>query len=181
LETFCKIKKLEKNTDYYNQRQRSINSLNISTIDEPIIDLIKGFLKLPYCFTLQSCYGHFLYNGQRNAHNIKKIPLSKDIRSVEYRIAYIALCIQNNKPGKKLFEELSKVPQIDPRYIQFGCAEWFWESQVNSYALQVEPERFSTKDSIFIGYEEALHIEYIRKRFFEKIGNIIQNRVIINI
>ena len=177
METFIKIKEFEKNPNYHEQRQRSINNLDIDIIDKPIINLIKWFLELPYCFTLQSCYGHFVYNGQRNKYNIEKIPVSKNIKSVEYRIAYIALCIQNSKSGKKLYEELSEVPQIDHKYIQFGCAEWFWERQVNSFTLQVEPERYSTKDNAFIEYEEALHIEIIRNKFFERLKDIIQSRV----
>jgi len=32
-------------------------------IDGPIIGLINGFNKLPYCFTLQSCYEHFVYKN----------------------------------------------------------------------------------------------------------------------
>ncbi len=43
------------------------------------------------------------------------------------------------------FHDLRQIPAIDPEYIQFGCAEWFWEAQVNSYALQVEPMRHMTK------------------------------------
>ena len=177
METFTKIKEFEKNPNYHKQRQKSINNLNTDIIDKPIINLIKWFLELPYCFTLQSCYGHFVYNGQRNTYNIDKIPVSENIKSVEYRIAYIALWIQNSKSGRKLFEELSIVPQIDRKYIQFGCAQWFWERQVNSFALQVEPERYSTKDNAFIEHEEALHIEIIRNRFFERLKDIIQNRV----
>jgi len=177
LETFTKIKRFKNNPNYDVQRQKSIDALNIGIIDKPIVNLIKWFVKLPYCFTLQSCYGHFVCDGQRNTNNIEKIPMSKNFKSVEYRIAYIALCIQNSKSGKKLYEELSKVPQIDHKYIQFGCAEWLWKRQVNSFALQVEPERYSTKDNAFIEYEEALHIEIIRNKFFERLKDIIQSRV----
>jgi len=177
LETFTKIKRFKNNPNYDVQRQKSIDALNIGIIDKPIVNLIKWFVKLPYCFTLQSCYGHFVCDGQRNTNNIEKIPMSKNIKSVEYRIAYIALCIQNSKSGRKLFEELSTVPQIDPNYIQFGSAEWFWKKQLNSFALQVEPERYSTKDNIFIEYEEALHIEIIRNKFYEKLEDIIKIRI----
>jgi len=177
LETFTKIKKIEKNPNYYEQRQRSINNLDISVIDKPIIELIELFLKLPYCFTLQSCFGHFVYNDQRSKHNIEKITVSNNIKYIEYRIAYIALCIQNNKSGKKLFEELAMVPQIECKYIQFGCAEWFWKRQINSFALQVEPERYSARDNAFIEYEEALHIETTRNKFFKKLRDIIKIRI----
>lgn len=177
METFTKIKKFEENPNYYKQRQKSIDNLNIDIIDKPIINLIKWFLKLPYCFTIQSCFGHFLYNGQENTYNFGRIPESKNIKSVEYRIAYIAICIQNSNSGKTLFEELRSIPKIDYNYIQFGCAEWFWERQVNSYVLQVEPGRHSKKDTAFIAYEEALYIEKIRDKFFRKLGNIIQKNI----
>ena len=177
METFTKIKEFAENPDYYRDRQKSISNLVIGSIDKPIIDLIKLFQKLPCCFTLQSCYGHFLYEGQKNPNNIKQLPKSNNIKTVEYRIAYIALCIQNSKSGKILFKRLSMLPQIDFKYIQFGCAEWFWERQINSFALQVEPERYSTKDNAFIEYKEALYIENIRNKFYEKLKDIIQSRV----
>jgi len=117
-----------------------------------------------------------VYDGQRNTDNIEKVLKSQNIKFVEYRIAYIALCMQDSKSGSKLFEELSMIPQIDDKYIQFGCAEWFWERQVNSFALQIEPERYSTKDKVFIDYEEALHIEIIRNKFFKKLKDMIKIR-----
>lgn len=173
METFTKIKEFTEDPDYCKDRQKSISSIKIGSIDKPIIDLIKQFLKLPYCFTIQSCYGHFIYKGQKNPNNTEPLPISKNIETVEYRIAYLALCIQNSEEGRKLFEELSIVPQIDHKYIQFGCAEWFWQRQINSFALQVEPERYSTKDRVFIDYKEALYIENIRNKFFKKLKDII--------
>lgn len=175
METFTKIKEFAENPDYYEDRQKSISNLKIGSIDKPIIDLIKRFLKLPYCFTIQSCYGHFVYKGQKNPNNTEPLPISKNIKTIEYRIAYLALCLQNSKSGKILFKRLSTLPQIDCKYIQFGCAEWFWERQINSYTLQVEPERYSTKDRVFIDYKEALYIENIRNKFFKKMEDIIHN------
>ena len=177
METFTKMKEFTEDLNYYEDRQKSISNLKIDSIDKPIIDLIKQFLKLPYCFTIQSCYGHFVYEGQKNPNNTELLPISNNIETIEYRIAYLALCIQNSESGRKLFEELNIVPQIDHKYIQFGCAQWFWERHVNSFALQVEPERYSTKDRVFIEYDEALHIESIRNKFFKKLKDIIQSRV----
>jgi len=56
--------------------------------------------------------------------------------------------------------------------VQFCCADWFWKRQVNSYALQVEPERYKTKDKITINFQEALHIENVRNEFFRRIEKI---------
>jgi len=73
-----------------------------------------------------------------------------------------------------LFNDLGKIPAIDPEYIQFGCAEWFWKRQVNSYVLQVEPKRYMTEDRVSVNYQEALHIEKIRNTVFSELGNLIQ-------
>jgi len=104
------------------------------------------------------------------------LPVSAIIPNVEYRIAYIALCLQNSDSGRALFQDLSGLASTNPKYIQFGCAEWFWGRQVNSYALQVEPERYKTKDRIVVGYREALHIEKVRNEFFSDLGRIIERR-----
>ena len=61
---------------------------------------------------------------------------------------------------------------IEPEYIQFGCAEWFWERQVNSFALQVEPKRFMDKDRLNIEYKEALFVEKVRTKFFKRLSEI---------
>ena len=140
LETFTELKELAENPNYQVQRQKSLGDLNDDMIDMPIIDLINGFNKLPYCFTLQSCYGHFVYNDQKDSHNFEPMPIKAALRKVEYRIAYIAFCIENSLLGMELFETLKQITAIDPENIQFCCAEWFWKRQVNSYALQVEPQ-----------------------------------------
>ena len=177
METFADLKDFVVNPRFYEQRQRSIDSVDMATIDLPIVEIIDGFSKLPYCFTLQSCYGHFLYSGQKDEKNIEPLPVSEDIAEVEYRIAYIALCIEDSESGKRLFNELRQVPAVDPDYIQFCSADWFWKDQVNSYALQVEPDRYKTKDRCSVGYQEALHIEKVRKTFFAEIKRIVQKRL----
>ena len=62
---------------------------------------------------------------------------------------------------------------MDPENIQFGSAEWFWKRQVNSYALQVEPDRFKRQDTAILDYEEALNIEKIRNEFFFQLQALI--------
>jgi len=173
METFTTIKNFIDNPHFYKQRRKSLHQLDFATIDAPILEIIKGFSKLPYCFTLQSCYGHFLYDNQRNPTNTEPLPISDKIKKVEYRIAYIALCIQNSELGMQLFHDLKKITAIDKKYIQFGCAEWFWKRQVNSFALQVEPERFLKRDKAVIDYHEALHIEQVRNKFFDEIKKSI--------
>jgi len=174
METFTEIKPFADNLLYQKQRKKSLSGLDINNIDAPIIEIINSFAKLPFCFTLQSCYGHFVYKNQKNPKNIEPLPDSDDISNVVYRIAYIALCIQNDDRGTILLEKLSNIPSIDPEYVQFGCAEWFWKKQVNSYALQVEPKRYKTRDKVSISYKEALHIEKIRNKVFMELKKIIQ-------
>jgi len=145
-------------------------------IDAHIIELIHAFNRLSYCFTLQCCYGHFLYEGQKDDHNLDPLPITDTIAEVEYRIAYICLCIENSESGRKLLEALSQIPAIDPKNIQLCCAEWFWERQINSYALQVEPERFKHQDKAILNYKEALHIEKIRNGFFVKLQELVRKQ-----
>ena len=172
METFTKFKPLIKNPIFHQQRKIALNRLDINTIDAPIIDIIKGFSNLSYCFTLQSCYGHFLYDDHTKLNNIESLPKSDNIYNVEYRIAYIAFCIRNSEQGRMLLQELKKITSIDSDYVQFGCANWFWHRQVNSYALQVEPERYKTKDKITVNFQEALHIEKVRNEFVRRLEKI---------
>jgi len=156
------------------QKQKTLAGLTDSVIDDPIIELINGFNNLPYCFTLQSCYGHFIYNGQNDIHNLESLPLTETIDRVDYRIAYIAFCIENSALGKGLFEALNGITAMDPENVQFCCAEWFWKQQINSYALQVEPDRFKTKDRAMLDYKEALYIEKIRNAFFIQLDELLK-------
>ena len=176
METFTELKELAENPHYQVQKQKTLCDFTDDMIDMPIIDLINGFNKLPYCFTLQSCYGHFVYNGQKDIHNLEPLPVKDTIAKVEYRIAYIAICIENSLLGRELFESLQKITAVDPANVQFCCAEWFWKRQVNSYALQVEPDRFKRKDTAIVDFKEALHIEKIRNEFFIRLYKLLENK-----
>jgi hypothetical protein len=176
LETFTELKGLVENPHYPDQRRDTLTGLSDGMIDAPIIELIHAFNRLSYCFTLQCCYGHFLYEGQKDDHNLDPLPITDTIAEVEYRIAYICLCIENSESGRKLLEALGQIPAIDPKNIQLCCAEWFWERQINSYALQVEPERFKHQDKAILNYKEALHIEKIRNGFFVKLQELVRKQ-----
>jgi hypothetical protein len=177
MQTYIKVKGFENNPGFEKHRQKAIEKLELNSIDKPIQDLIGGFQRLSYCFTLQSCYGHFLYEGMNDPYNTESIQTSEIIKEVDYKIAYIAICIQDSLSGRALFEELRKIPEIDNGYIQFGCARWFWKQQVNSFVLQVEPERYRFEDRITLGYKEALHIEKVRNLFFQKLEEVIRGMV----
>jgi len=173
METFTEPKELMENQYYQDQRQKSLADLSDGMIDAPIIKLINAFNKLPYCFTLQSCFGHFIYSGQNDPHNLQPLPITDTIARVEYRIAYIYFCVENCTFGRRLLEALKAITAIDLENIQFCCAEWFWKRQVNSYALQVEPNRFKNKDTAILDYREALHIENVRNKFFVQLQELI--------
>ncbi len=173
METYTEAKELVKNPEYEAQRQKCLSRLSNRMIDESIIEIVNGFNKLPYCFTLQSCYGYFVHSGQKDPHNHDFLPVTKTIPKVEYRIAYMAFCIENSALGRGLFEDLKGITAINPENIQFCCAEWFWERQVNSYALQVEPDRFKREDKAMLDYKEALVIEKIRNEFFSGLMDLL--------
>jgi hypothetical protein len=105
LETFTELKEFVGNPHYKAQRLKSLGDLADNMIDAPIIDLINGFNKLPFCFTLQSCYGHFVYNGQKDTHNLEPLPVKGVIAKVEYRIAYIALSLNLFVPTTGSFDQ----------------------------------------------------------------------------
>lgn len=176
MRTFIELKTLVENPCYQEQRQKCLNGLANVIIDAPIIELINDFNNLPCCFTLQSCYGHFIYNGQMDPNNLDPLPVTNTISTVEYRIAYIAFCIDNSELGRRLFDDLKRITSIDPENIQFCCAAWFWKRQVNSYALQIEPDRFKRKDKAILGYKEVLKIENIRNKFFVQLRRLLQKK-----
>ena len=176
METFTEPKELVENPRYQDQRKKSLAGLSDDMIDIPIIELINAFNKLPYCFTMQSCYGHFIYDGQNDSHNLEPLPITDTIARVKYRIAYICFCIENSALGRGLIEALKEITAIDQENIQFCCAEWVWKRQVNSYALQVEPDRFKRKDTAKLDYGEALHIENIRNKFFVQLQELVQKQ-----
>ena len=177
METFTKTKELVPGSNFNEQRNIALKNIDYNEIDIPIIGLIKNILKLDYCFTLQSCYGHFLYQGENNQYNIKPLPIINKNISINYRIAYIAICIRDNREGKTFLKNLTSLTLINPEYVQLGSAEWFWQRQINSFVLQVEPERFIDKDRVTVDYKEALSIEKVRNQFFIKLNEIIEKLI----
>jgi hypothetical protein len=173
LETFTEPKGLVEDQNYREQREKILGGLTDNMIDIPIIELINGFNKLPHCFTLQCCYGHFIYDNQKDPYNLDPLPITNTIARVKYKIAYICLCIENSELGRGLLEALNEITAIDSENIQLCCAEWFWRRRVNSYALQVEPDRFKNKDTAMLDYREALYLEKIRNEFFVQLQEFL--------
>ena len=173
METFAEARELTENPHFAKQRREMLATLSDDHIDSPIVELVRDFNALPFCFTLQCCHGHFVYEGQSDPRNRAPLPLSAPVGKVEYRIAYVAMCLDNSAAGKYFLSRLAQVPVMDPDYVQFGSAGWFWERQVNTYALQVEPDRFKDKDSVTLDYREARHVEAVRNAFFMRLKDIL--------
>lgn len=176
METYSEIKELVENPDYEDHRRSTLAGLSDDMIDEPIVDLVNAFNRLPFCFTIQTCYGHFVYEGCQDPDNLKKLPSEDFAGSIEYRIAYICFCIENSTAGRGFLKVLKGITEIDPDNIQLCCAEWFWERQVNTYALQVEPDRFKRQDTAELDYAEALHVEKMRNEFYGRLREIFTSQ-----
>ncbi len=173
METYSEPKELLENPSFQEQRDKSLAGLSDDMIDGPIVDLINDLNRMPFCFTMQCCYGHFVHNESTDKHTLERLPVTDTIGKVEYRIAYICFCVENSSAGRGFLKILKGITDIDPDYIQLCSAEWFWERHVNTYALQVEPDRFKNQDTAELEYEEALHVEKIRDEFFARLRSSI--------
>jgi hypothetical protein len=178
METYTEARKLVSNPSYDSDRRTALEELESElmkgSIDEPILDVMKRFACMPYCYSLQSCFGHFMRESRVDDRNTRRVAdVGNAVPALHYRIAYIALCIQDSVLGRSLLGELRAIPDIDPDYIQFGSADWFWNIHVNSYVLQVSPHRNACQDHFDVSIEEALRIEDTRDRFFARLREVL--------
>lgn len=170
METYTTPKPFEDYPEFQSDRQLALSSLDVMLIDNPLVGLIKDLNNLPYLFTLQCCYGHFLTSDDEE---ISEFDLSGSVNKVEYRLAYIAFCIENSIPGKKFAQQLKDISlTVEHGLVQFCSAQWFWDQWVNSYALQVMPQRFKDKDSTVLDLHEAGNIKQARDTFFAYLKDI---------
>ena len=172
METFTEPRALVRHPGYAADRQAALDALDLSAVDPPVVDVVEGFNRLPHCFTLQCCYGHFLTANAQDDHSLAPLPDGFS-GTVRYRIAYIALCVATDDRGRALLEKLSRVPEGDPAYVQFGSADWFWDQWLNSYTLQVEPVAHRFKDQATLSAGEALQTQRARDRFFEELRRLL--------
>ena len=177
LETFTEARVPVDNPNFKAQRKKVLESLSDGMIDPPIVDIINTFNWLPYCFTLQCCCGHFLFKGQEDQYHLGPLPIDGNADRVYYRIAYLAICVENSQSGKCLIEGLRRIAEMDKSNIQFGSADWFWQRQVNSYVLQIEPDRFKYEDSAELEYREALDIQKTRNSVFAGIREWLEEEI----
>jgi hypothetical protein len=164
METYTDYKPFKHSPNFKVDRQVALDTLDLNLIDPPFVKLVIEINRLPYLFTLQCCHGHFL---KKDGKEISNLELLKTNARVEYRLAYIAFCIENSLAGKNIIQKLINIPlSIDRDKIQFCSAEWFWDQWINSYALQVMPKRFKEQDTAQIECTEAREIEKVRNYFF---------------
>lgn len=175
VETFVEAKPFVENPHYQKKREKALHELDYDKIDAPITDIIKGFATIPYCFSLQSCYGHFVHEGQKDSNNVSPLSDYNKNTKIEYRIAYLALVIENNNEGLQLYHDLEAIVKIDPDYIQFCSANWWWKKgDANSYVLQVEPDRYKAEDTAIVSVDEALHLENVKNNMFKALKELLQ-------
>jgi hypothetical protein len=174
METFTEPREFVDHPRYSREREDALAALDLGSIDAPIVDIIAGFAKIPHCFTLQSCYGHFVCAAEQDPRTLDPIPRGHT-GPVRYRIAYVAFCLENSPRGRALRESLARIPAVEPAYVQFGTAGWYWNhlSKVNTYALQVEPIAHQFKDEAILAPEEARYTERVRDRFFTELRALL--------
>lgn len=172
METFTEARELIENPRFEQDRRAALAELDLGSIDAPIVDVIATMAGLPYCFTLQSCYGHFICAPAQEPRSLEPVPVGHT-GSVRYRIAYVGLCVENSPSGRELLEALRGIPKIDIDYVQFGSADWFWKDWPNSYALQVEPRRYMIQDEADLPASEAFHVQRTRDLFFAELRGVL--------
>lgn len=172
METFTEARTLVRNDGYAAEREAALAALDLDAIDAPIVDVVEAFRPLTHCFTLQCCYGHFLTMPGQDERSLSAIPDGFS-GAVHYRIAYIAFCVDTGDRGRALLQKLSRVPEIEPAYMQFGSADWFWDQWPNSYTLQVEPAAHRFKDQAVLTTGEAMRTQRARDQFFEELRRVL--------
>jgi hypothetical protein len=172
METFTEARSLVRNDGYAAERRAALEALDLSALDPPVVDVVAGFNRLPHCFTLQCCHGHFLTTTAQDDHSLAPLPAGFS-GTVRYRIAYVAFCVDTDDRGRAFLERLSRVPESDPAYVQFGSADWFWDQWLNSYTLQVEPAAHRLKDQAALSAGEAMQTQRARDRFFDELRRVL--------
>ena len=173
MQTFIEAKPLVPFPAYAEERARAVGAIVWDDLDAPVVDVVRAFNELPHAFTLQCCHGHFLTARGQDEHDLAPLPEGHH-GAVRYRIAYMALCVDDDAAGRKFLERAAGLPALlDPAYVQFGCADWFWQQWVDSYVLQVEPVAHRFEDQASLSAGEALRTQSVRDAFFEELRDLL--------
>jgi hypothetical protein len=156
METFTEPREMVEDLHFTQKRAKALKQLRMSHIDPPIRDIVEGFQAVPHCFTIQSCHGHIMERGPDGGLGRIEPELGLPNQGL-YQIAYFALVLENSEAGRKWYQALADLSLLDHEYIQFGSADWFWNSLgfLNSYVIQVEPHRFRHLDRFSMDRQEA--------------------------
>lgn len=176
MKTFREPKDFVDDPSYPKVREAALATIDLCSVDKPIVDILSGFATVPHCFSLQCCFGHFLCSPTSDPHSLESIP-SDYQGQVRYRIAYIALALENSRRGLALRESLCRLTAIDADFIHFGSPGWFWEQRVNSYVLQVEPIADKFKDEALLDISEALYTQRVRDLFFKELRELVAREI----
>jgi hypothetical protein len=179
MDTFTEAKPFQPHADYAADRKRTLRELEREitrgSIDLPLLPMIRECMQIPHCFTVQCCCGHFVHDLEPDPENLSRpSQYAGTAESLRYRVAYLAVCIREDKRGRELFADLQALATQEPGYIQFGSADWFWNRMVNTYCIQLEPERMKELDSGMVSLSEARTLEEIRTVFFDSLAGIIR-------
>lgn len=178
METFTEPIEFVDDARYAERRAEALSGLDLDSIDAPIRWIVERFAGIPHCFTLQCCFGHFLFAGNTDERNLNPLP-DEDCGTIRYRIAYIAFCLENSPAGRTLRDALERIPAAAPDDIQFCTVDWFRERYPNNFALQVEPYRLRFQDEAMLEYQEALRIQNSRGLFFTRLEEVLQRELMI--
>jgi hypothetical protein len=171
METYIDYKPFTHNPNFKANRQATLQNLDLKLVDSPLRILIKDINRLPCIFTLQCCHGHFL---KKNGKEISTLELSEIDEQVQYKLAYIAICLENSRTGENIRQSLLNIPlSIDRGKIQFCSAKWFWEQWLNTYVLQVMPNKFKDRDTAPLEYPEAREIGRVRDELFLSLKDFV--------
>ena len=114
METLIEPLEMTDNPKFHEQKCELLKNLSDDMIDLPLVSIIRQINELSWCFTLQCCYGHFVFSGQSDPHNLDPLPINEKISNIEYRIAYLAFSVDNCRIGKKFLNDIAKFEKLDP-------------------------------------------------------------------
>gem|GEM_PF-5818330 len=155
-------KALVYNPGFQAQKDAILSGLDSAAIDPPLAGLIAGINKLACSFTLQCCFGHFVHKSNRHPFNTEALPEEADIRRVDYKIAYLAFCLDESPSGRELYRKLEDLTAIDPGYIQFGSAMWFL-GKVRSIPMSCRLNPNALRDKTRQGWSIGKHCVWKRR------------------
>lgn len=173
METFTKARPLVENPNFAGQREAALRALADADLDEPLKDLIADLNRRPCCFTLQCCWGHFLTPDEADEHTLAAPP-ARGKAELDYKLAYVAFCVSDDDEGRALRDEIRGLVDAEPRFVQFGSADWFWERQVNSYAIQVAPRNRRKRDRMILDGKQARLLAHARTRMFREFAELLR-------